>query len=334
MNIKRLGITFAILAMCLQTTSLFAQSSKSTKTSTPKASSAAKPKSTTAKAGKPTKIKTSAKSTKKSTSSSSSNSGFSQASSEAAVKQLFGEGSQSPAGTFPQLPASESLVSRGAPPVAIEVAVLAGLAILPWVIMMLTSYIKIVVVISLLRNALGVQQAPPNQVVNGIALLLTFYIMFPTGLAMYDNAREYLNTNAPTKLVSSETAQYIMGAVNHTKEPLRTFLNKNTSQGTLNRFYQMAYRIFPKQFRSDLKRTDFIVLIPSYITSQLRDAFAIGVLIYFPFFVIDLVTSNILLAMGMMMLSPLTISLPLKLLLLVMVDGWTVLIQGLVLSFK
>lgn len=331
---KKLWIALFLIVMCLQIQGLHAQSSKSSvkagkPTSSTSATKTSKPKSS-AKAGKPnSKI---SKSKPKSKSSGSS-SVLSSASSENAVKQLFSEG-QATGSSFPQLPASQSLVSKGTPPIAVEVAVLAGLAVLPWVIMMLTSYIKIVVVISLLRNALGVQQAPPNQVVNGIALLLTFYIMFPTGLAMYDSAKEYLHANAPSKLVSSETAQYVMGAIDHTKEPLRDFLNRNTAQGTLNRFYQMAYRIFPKQFRSDLTRTDFIVLIPSYITSQLRDAFAIGVLIYFPFFVIDLVTSNILLAMGMMMLSPLTISLPLKLLLLVMVDGWTVLIQGLVLSFK
>jgi type III secretion protein R len=236
--------------------------------------------------------------------------------------------------TFPQIPMDQSLVSKGAPPIAIQIAILAGLAVLPWVVMMLTSYLKIVVVIALFRNALGVQQAPPNQIVNGIALLLTIYVMFPTGLAMYDSGKEYLQTNAPTQLVSSETAKYIIGAINVTKEPLRTFLKKNTSNESLSRFYQMAYRIFPQQFRGNLTRTDFIVLIPAYITSQLRDSFAIGVLIYLPFFVIDLVTSNILLAMGMMMLSPLTISLPLKLLLLVMVDGWTILIQGLVLTFR
>ena len=236
--------------------------------------------------------------------------------------------------TFPQSTMQQSLVSKGAPPIAIEIAVLAGLAILPWVVMMLTSYLKIVVVIALLRNALGVQQAPPNQIVNGIALLLTIYVMFPTGLQMYDSAKSYIEQQAPNKLVSSETARYVIGALNQTKEPMRTFLMKNTSSEALGRFYQMAYRIFPAKFRTDLTRNDFIVLIPAYITSQLRDAFAIGVLIYLPFFVIDLVTSNILLAMGMMMLSPLTISLPLKLLLLVMVDGWTILIQGLVLTFR
>ncbi len=236
--------------------------------------------------------------------------------------------------TFPQTTMQQSLIAKGAPPIAIEIAVLAGLAILPWVVMMLTSYLKIVIVIALLRNALGVQQAPPNQIVNGIALLLTIYVMFPTGLQMYDSAKTYIEQNAPDKLISKDTAHYIIGALNQTKEPLRTFLKKNTSNEALNRFYQMAYRIFPQQFKASLNRNDFIVLIPAYITSQLRDSFAIGVLIYLPFFVIDLVTSNILLAMGMMMLSPLTISLPLKLLLLVMVDGWTILIQGLVLTFR
>ena len=102
----------------------------------------------------------------------------------------------------------------------------------------------------------------------------------------------------------------------------------------MNGFYQLAYKSFPENFRGGLKTNDFIVLVPSFITSQLKAAFEIGVLIYLPFFVIDLVTSNILLAMGMMMLSPLTIALPLKLLLIVMVDGWTLIIQGLVLSFR
>jgi len=236
--------------------------------------------------------------------------------------------------SFPELPMSQSLVAKGAPNIAIQIGVLAGLSILPWVVMMLTSYIKIVVVITLLRNALGVQQAPPNQVVNGLALLLTIYIMFPTGLAMYDAAKSYIEEKAPKKLISAETAPYIIGALNYTKEPLRKFLIRNTANESLDRFYRMAYRIFPQPYKAELKPKDFIVVIPAYITSQLRDAFAIGVLIYLPFFVIDLVTSNILLAMGMMMLSPLTISLPLKLLLLVMVDGWTILIQGLVLTFR
>jgi type III secretion protein R len=115
---------------------------------------------------------------------------------------------------------------------------------------------------------------------------------------------------------------------------MRDFLQRNTSAKHMNGFYQLAYKSFPDNFRGNLKPNDFIILVPAFITSQLKAAFEVGVLIYLPFFVIDLVTSNILLAMGMMMLSPLTIALPLKLLLIVMVDGWTLIIQGLVLSFR
>ena len=117
-------------------------------------------------------------------------------------------------------------------------------------------------------------------------------------------------------------------------EPLREFLIKNASPKHQAIFYRLAYRGLPEEYREGLKPDDFIVVIPSYITGQLKDAFEIGVLIYIPFFVIDLVTSNILLAMGMMMLSPVTISMPLKLFLLVMLDGWTLLVEGLVKTFQ
>lgn len=219
------------------------------------------------------------------------------------------------------------------PSVLTKMAILAGLSILPFAIMLLTSFVKMVVVLALLRNALGVQQSPPNQVLNGIALLMTIYVMFPTGLAMYNASKPVLD-NSPTELFSNASADYIMKIVDASKEPLREFLIRNTYQKNLNGFYRIAYRLFPEPFKSSLEQKDFIVVIPAYITSQLKSAFQIGVLIYLPFFVIDLVTSNILLAMGMMMLSPLTIALPIKLLLLVMVDGWTLLIQGLTLTFK
>ncbi|HSX03967.1 MAG TPA: type III secretion system export apparatus subunit SctR [Rhabdochlamydiaceae bacterium] len=236
----------------------------------------------------------------------------------------------------------QNLVPYGGPPVAgsasptiiSQLAVLAALALLPFAVMLLTSYVKIVVVLSLLRNALGVQQSPPNQVLNGIALLLTVYVMFPTALAMYNVAGDYMKKNAPENLISGPTAVYLAEVMDKAKEPLRGFLQRNTVGKHITSFYQLAYRTFPEDYKKSLKPTDFIVLVPAFITSQLKSAFEIGVLIYLPFFVIDLVTSNILLAMGMMMLSPLTIALPLKLLLLVMVDGWTLIIQGLVLSFR
>jgi type III secretion protein R len=201
--------------------------------------------------------------------------------------------------------------------------------------MILTSFLKIVIVLSLLRSALGVQQAPPNQIINGIAFMLSLFIMYPTGLKMYDIGIESVaKYKAPDSLLAPGSSAFIVNVANDVKEPLKEFLKSNSSAKHRAMFYQMAYRVLPEDHRDSLKLDDFILLVPSYITSQLKDAFEIGVLIYIPFFVIDLVTSNILLAMGMMMLSPVTISMPLKLFLLVMLDGWTLLVQGLVNTFS
>jgi type III secretion protein R len=213
-------------------------------------------------------------------------------------------------------------------------AVITGLALLPFAVMLLTSFVKIVIVLSLLRNALGVQQSPPNQALTGVALLMTIYVMFPTGLAMYNSAKDYIHQEMPQELFSAPSAEYIVNVLDKAKQPLKDFLQRNMMAAHQKSFYQLAHRTFPQENRKDLKIDDFIVIIPAYITSQIKGAFEIGVLIYLPFFVIDLVTSNILLAMGMMMLSPLTIALPLKLLLIVMTDGWTLIIQGLVLTYK
>ena len=222
-----------------------------------------------------------------------------------------------------------------APSLMTQALALSGMALLPFIIMLLTSFVKIVVVLSLLRNALGAQQAPPNQVINGVAFLLSLYIMFPTGLKMYDASQEVINSpNAPVQLLSKETSAYVIEVSKFAREPLRDFMKRNSSPNHHALFFRMSYKVLPEEFREELKPDDFMILIPAYITSQLKDAFEIGVLIYIPFFVIDLVTSNILLAMGMMMLSPVTISMPLKLFLLVMMDGWTLLIQGLVSTFQ
>ena len=220
------------------------------------------------------------------------------------------------------------------PSIVTKLAVLAGLSLLPFAVMLLTSFMKIIIVLSLMRNALGTQQTPPNQVLTGLALLLTIYVMFPTGVAMYDASKEVIDKAPKGAVFSPESAAVIVEIVNESKEPIRSFLQKNSTGSHIQRFYQLAYRIFPDPYRNNLKSTDFIILVPSFITSQLKGAFEMGVLIYLPFFVIDLVVSNILLAMGMMMLSPLTIALPVKLLLLVMIDGWTVLVEGLILTFR
>lgn len=213
--------------------------------------------------------------------------------------------------------------------------VLSLLSLLPFIIMILTSFLKIVVVLSLLRSALGVQQAPPNQIINGVAFMLSLFVMYPTALKMYDAAhRIVVETKAPDSLIAPESATYIIAIAQEATNPMRDFLKRNSAVQHQALFYRMAYRVLPEEYRTTLKPDDIIILVPSYITSQLKDAFEIGVLIYIPFFVIDLVTSNILLAMGMMMLSPVTISMPLKLFLLVMLDGWTLLIQGFVATFR
>jgi type III secretion protein R len=221
------------------------------------------------------------------------------------------------------------------PSLVIQGGALVFMSLLPFMIMILTSFVKIVVVLSLLRSALGVQQASPNQVINGIAFLLSLYVMFPTGVRMYDAAKDLIQSpNIPKEMLSADSAEFIIAVATKAREPMRDFLKNNSLPRHHKTFYRTVYRLLPEDYRDELKPEDFLVLVPSFITSQLKSAFEIGVLIYIPFFVIDLVVSNILLAMGMMMLSPVTISMSLKLFLLVMLDGWTLLIEGLVSTFR
>lgn len=220
------------------------------------------------------------------------------------------------------------------PSLITQAVALSFLSLLPFIIMILTPFMKIVVVLSLLRSALGAQQAPPNQILNGVAFMLSLFIMYPTALRMYDaSIAAVTKLDTPESIIAPESSTYFMNVAAAAREPFRDFLKTNSSAKHQVMFYRMSYRVLPEEHKEALQPTDFIVLIPAYITSQLKDAFEIGVLIYIPFFVIDLVTSNILLAMGMMMLSPVTISMPLKLFLLVMLDGWTLLIEGLVNTF-
>lgn len=221
------------------------------------------------------------------------------------------------------------------PSLITQAVTLSILSMLPFIIMILTSFMKIVIVLSLLRNALGVQQAPPNQVINGVAFMLSLFVMYPTVLKMYDASLQVVDTSkAPDSLISPESSTYILSVAKAAIVPLKDFLKKNSLVKHQGLFYRMAFKTIPEAHQEALQPDDIMILVPAYITSQLKDAFEIGVLIYIPFFVIDLVTSNILLAMGMMMLSPVTISMPLKLFLLVMLDGWTLLIEGLVSTFR
>ncbi|MFS0737218.1 type III secretion system export apparatus subunit SctR [Sphingomonas sp. 1P06PA] len=201
-----------------------------------------------------------------------------------------------------------------------------ALAIAPFFAVMVTSFTKIVVTLSLLRNALGLQQVPPNIVLNGLALILTLYVMYPVGQQMQDAVQ------APMATVTSSTTS-MMDTVDRAKEPLREFLIKHSDPRERNFFLKTAQRVGDPVRAAGMSDRDFIVVTPAFVVRELSLAFQIGFLIYLPFLVIDLVISNILLAMGMMMLSPTTISLPFKLLLFVLVDGWVKLAHGLVLSY-
>ncbi|TCP34351.1 type III secretion system export apparatus subunit SctR [Sphingomonas sp. BK235] len=212
--------------------------------------------------------------------------------------------------------------------------VVVALAIAPFFAVMVTSFTKIVVTLSLLRNALGLQQVPPNIVLNGLALVLTLYVMYPVGQRMQDAivAGQVAQAQQPGGSLLGSTSTMV-GAADAAKEPLRDFLIKHSDPRERAFFLRTAQRVGDPQRAQQMSDRDFVVVVPSFVVRELSAAFQIGFLIFLPFLVIDLVISNILLAMGMMMLSPTTISLPFKLLLFVLVDGWVKLAHGLVLSY-
>lgn len=203
--------------------------------------------------------------------------------------------------------------------------VLAGLALIPFVAIMVTSFVKLAVVLSLVRNALGVQQIPPNMAVYGLAIILTVYIMAPVGHQIHLGLQE-------VRFDFASNAE-LFQAVEKATEPLRRFLMDHTTDRQRHFFMTTATRLWPPEMTAMLAPDSFFILAPAFTVSELSAAFQIGFLLYLPFMVIDLIVSNILLAMGMMMVSPMTISLPLKLFLFVAVDGWSRLIEGLVLSY-
>ena len=197
---------------------------------------------------------------------------------------------------------------------------------MPFVIVMATSFAKLVIVFSLIRNALGIQQIPPNTALNGLALILTIYIMMPVMIASYDIvAQEELQLDDHEALIE------VLKEASH---PYRSFLSKHSDPRERAFFMETARDLWGEEHTKNMTEDNLLILMPSFTVSELTTAFEIGFLIYLPFIVIDLIISNILLAMGMMMVSPMTISLPFKLLLFVFLDGWTYLIHGLVLSYQ
>lgn len=199
------------------------------------------------------------------------------------------------------------------------VALMTALTVLPSIVLGMTAFTRIIIVLSILRQALGTQQTPPNQVLIALALFLTFFVMQPTMTAFYDQALSpYLDGQMPADQ-----------AIEIGSDILRGFLIENTRQNDLMMFQQLAGD-GPYATQDDVPLS---VLLPAFITSELKTAFQIGFLIFLPFLVIDMVVASILMALGMMMLSPMLVSLPIKLLLFVLVDGWALTVGSLAATY-
>ena len=196
---------------------------------------------------------------------------------------------------------------------------LTALSFIPAMVLMMTSFTRIIIVFSLLRQALGTPTAPPNQVLLGMALFLSFFIMSPVIDKVYVDAYQPLSENKITWVEAADRAAI----------PVRGFMLKQTREGDLALFARMANI---EKIESP-EKTPMRILIPAFVTSELKSAFQIGFLIFIPFLVIDMVVASALMSMGMMMMSPVMVALPFKLMLFVLVDGWQLIIGSLVASF-
>lgn len=213
------------------------------------------------------------------------------------------------------------------------IILLAGMSILPFVIMMTTSFVKIAVVLALVRNGLGTQQIPPNPIITGLAMILTIYIMIPVGLDMYKTAGKTINQGSNQPVLSQVTMSLLVKAITEAKEPVREFLVKHAHEKERDLFLSLARKMRKAEDREQVEAKNFEILIPSFVISELTEAFQIGFIIFLPFLVIDIVVTNILLSLGMFQISPITVSLPFKLLLFVLVDGWHLIAKGLILGY-
>ena len=203
---------------------------------------------------------------------------------------------------------------------SLQVLIIMGLlTILPGILLMMTSFTRIIIVLAVLRQALGLQQSPPNQVLIGLALFLSLFVMAPTINQMNAQA---IQPYAAGRIAGTQMIQ-AAGA------PLHDFMTKQTRKKDLTMFAEMA-KSGPYQSARDIP---YAVLLPAFVTSELKTAFQIGFLVFLPFIVIDLVVATVLMSLGMMMLSPQIISLPFKLLLFVLVDGWALTMGSLANSF-
>ena len=193
------------------------------------------------------------------------------------------------------------------------------LSFVPAIVLMMTSFTRIIIVFSLLRQAMGTQTSPPNQVLLGLSLFLTFFVMSPVAERVYSEAY----------LPLSENTIQLEEALSRASEPMKAFMLRQVRQPDLELFATLA-RSEPVEKAEDLPLR---VIVPAFVTSELKTAFQIGFIVFLPFLIIDMVVASVLMSMGMMMMSPVIVALPFKIMLFVLVDGWTLLIGSLVRSF-
>lgn len=205
------------------------------------------------------------------------------------------------------------------------IAFFSAISLVPLVVVTITAFLKIAVVMFIIRNAIGVQQTPPNIVLYAITLVLMVYVTTPLIGDIYGRL-----TVRPIDWRSPDS---IAAAAGEVKEPIKQHLMRYTLPQERQFFFSATSRVWPEAARTDLKEDDIVILLPAFVNSELTRAFEIGFLLYLPFLIIDLVVANILMAMGMIMVAPTLISVPLKLFLFVTVDGWSRLLHGLILSY-
>jgi type III secretion protein R len=213
----------------------------------------------------------------------------------------------------------------------VTIVSLGALTLLPFAFMTATSFVKISVVFSILRNALGTGQVPSGTVVTALAAILTLYVMAPVGARMSDaTAPAVARIDVRDPMATSDA---VFEAVRLGVEPLREFLERNAGRRELRLFLDLARRARPADQRASVGERDVLVVLPAFVITELAEAFQIGFLVFIPFLVVDMVIANVLLALGMHMLSPTQVSMPFKLLLFVLVDGWYLLARALVLGY-
>ena len=211
---------------------------------------------------------------------------------------------------------------------ALVVIGLSLLGMAPFLAILTSSFVKIVVVIHIVRSALGLQQAPPNLAINGLAIIMSIYIMAPVIMNAHDTfiAHEVQITDVENPRLKEALADAVV--------PMQRFLTDHSEQAERDFFTNTTKKIWPESFSKDITENNLLILTPAFLVSELTEAFEIGFMLYLPFVIIDLIVSNILISMGMIMVSPILISMPFKILLFVLVDGWSRLIHGLILSYQ